>query len=120
MISKNIINALHNNRLLSDRLRDEFYSQIKSTEESLALRWCEGFKLPENLEVGGDLDLEGCEGLTKLPEGLKVRGSLYLIRCVGLSELPENLEVGGYLSLRGCVNWDGIVPKNIRSGQVIR
>lgn len=34
--------------------------------------------LPNDLKVGGSLDLRGCSRLTSLPEGLEVGGSLYL------------------------------------------
>ncbi|WP_051983882.1 hypothetical protein [Pectobacterium wasabiae] len=68
--------------------------------------------LPENLSVGGYLDLEGT-GITSLPENLSVGGSLYL-RGTGITSLPENLSVGGSLYLRGT----GItsLPENLSVG----
>ena len=56
--------------------------------------------LPDNLTVGGSLDLENCTGITVLPDNLTVGGYLYL-RGTGITALPDNLTVGGYLYLRG-------------------
>ena len=58
----------------------------------------------------GDLDLEGCTGLTALPENLSVTGNLDPCTgrpcprrdCTGLTALPENLSVGGDLRLSDC------------------
>ena len=50
--------------------------------------------LPEGLQVGGNLRLTGCRGLTTLPEGLQVGGNLRLTGCRGLTALPEGLKVG--------------------------
>ncbi|MFJ5503850.1 hypothetical protein ACIPUO_06520 [Pectobacterium carotovorum] len=68
--------------------------------------------LPENLSVGGSLDLSGT-GITSLPENLSVGGSLYL-RGTGITSLPENLSVGGSLDLSGT----GItsLPENLSVG----
>ena len=66
----------------------------------LDLDGCTGItSLPDNLTVGGYLDLEGCTGITSLPDNLIVGGSLYL-RDTGITSLPDNLTVGGYLDLR--------------------
>ena len=51
-------------------------------------------------ENGGSLYLEGCTGITALPDNLTVGGSLDL-RGTGITALPDNLTVGGYLDLRG-------------------
>ena len=56
--------------------------------------------LPDNLTVGGSLDLENCTGITALPDNLTVGGSLDL-RGTGITALPDNLTVGGSLDLRG-------------------
>ena len=56
--------------------------------------------LPDNLTVGGYLDLENCTGITALPDNLTVGGYLDL-RGTGITALPDNLTVGGYLCLRG-------------------
>ncbi|EEW2176822.1 hypothetical protein D9H38_18280, partial [Escherichia coli] len=54
--------------------------------------------LPDNLTVGGSLDLEGTS-ITALPDNLTVGGSLYL-RGTSITALPDNLTVGGSLYLR--------------------
>ena len=56
--------------------------------------------LPDNLTVGGYLDLEGCTGITSLPDNLIV-GEYLDLRGTGITSLPDNLTVGGYLDLRG-------------------
>ena len=69
---------------------------------NLDLEGCTGItSLPDNLTVGGYLDLEGCTGITSLPDNLTVGGNLYLEGCTGITSLPDNLTVGGYLYLRG-------------------
>ncbi|MDT7261299.1 hypothetical protein [Citrobacter freundii] len=54
--------------------------------------------LPDNLTVGGSLDLRGTS-ITALPDNLTVGGSLYL-RGTSITALPDNLTVGGSLYLR--------------------
>jgi len=48
--------------------------------------------LPDNLSVGGNLDLDGTN-ITSLPDNLSVGGSLYL-RGTKITALPDNLSVG--------------------------
>ena len=67
---------------------------------SLYLRGTGITALPDNLTVGGYLDLENCTGITALPDNLTVGGSLDL-RGTGIAALPDNLTVGGSLYLRG-------------------
>jgi hypothetical protein len=55
--------------------------------------------LPENLQVGGNLYLNGTP-ITSLPENLQVGGNLYLSD-TPITSLPENLQVGGDLNLTG-------------------
>ena len=55
--------------------------------------------MPDNLTVGGSLDLEGTQ-IQSLPDNLTVGGSLYL-RGTQIQSLPDNLTVGGSLDLRG-------------------
>ena len=55
-------------------------------------------KLPDNLRVNRNLDLEGCKNLQSLPNGLKVYGELDL-RDTNITFLPSDLEVGGDLAL---------------------
>ncbi len=57
-------------------------------------------KNKEGHEFGGYLYLRGT-GITSLPENLTVGGSLDLEGCTGITSLPENLTVGGSLDLRG-------------------
>jgi len=73
-------------------------------------------QLPDNLSVGGSLDLRGT-GITQLPDNLSVGGSLYL-RGTGITQLPDNLSVGGSLYLRGT----GItqLPDNLSEKTFIR
>jgi hypothetical protein len=88
-------------------------------EDNLNLESCKRLKsLPDNLYVGGELNLEGTnikqipKGLyvggdfrlvalkiKSLPKDLKVDGGLDLGYCTDLTSLPNNLKVGGYLSL---------------------
>lgn len=55
-------------------------------------------KLPENLRVPGDLDLNETS-ITSLPKGLEVGGSLYL-NSTPINTLPEGLKVGSSLFLQ--------------------
>jgi hypothetical protein len=88
-------------------------------EGDLNLESCKRLKsLPDNLYVGGKLNLEGTnikqipKGLyvgddfilvgleiKSLPKDLNVQGGLDLGYCTDLTSLPKNLKVGGYLSL---------------------
>ena len=54
--------------------------------------------LPDNLIVGGDLDLRDTQ-ITSLPDNLIVGGDLYL-EDIQITSLPDNLIVGGDLDLR--------------------
>ncbi|EPA1082888.1 hypothetical protein ACQZ6X_003390 [Escherichia coli] len=54
--------------------------------------------LPDNLTVGGWLDLEGTS-ITALPDNLTVGGRLDL-EGTSITALPDNLTVGGSLYLR--------------------
>ncbi|EBT7406901.1 hypothetical protein CPC78_16430, partial [Salmonella enterica] len=55
--------------------------------------------LPDNLTVGGWLDLRGTS-ITTLPDNLTVGGGLYLSG-TSITTLPDNLTVGGGLYLSG-------------------
>ncbi|HCC3331649.1 TPA: hypothetical protein M4731_004678 [Salmonella enterica] len=55
--------------------------------------------LPDNLTVGGGLDLSGTS-ITALPDNLTVDGWLNL-RGTSITALPDNLTVGGWLDLSG-------------------
>ena len=81
----------------------------------LDLEGCTGItSLPDNLTVGGDLDLEGCTGITSLPDNLTVGGYLDL-RDTGITSLPDNLTVGGGLDLEGCTGITSL-PDNLTVG----
>ncbi|EAY2166335.1 hypothetical protein AHZ41_14100 [Salmonella enterica] len=55
--------------------------------------------LPDNLTVSGSLNLSGTR-ITALPDNLTVSGSLYL-RGTSITALPDNLTVSGSLDLSG-------------------
>jgi hypothetical protein len=61
-------------------------------------------RLPDDLSVEYQLDLEGCVALESLPDGLKV-GCLNLRGCTSLRELPEDLECY-FLDIFGCTSLD--------------
>ncbi len=80
---------------------------------NLNLYDCTSLKsLPDNLSVGGNLNLYGCTSLKSLPDNLSVGGNLDLYGCTSLKSLPDNLSVGGNLNLGG----SGIkkVPKSVK------
>jgi len=82
---------------------------------SLYLENCTGItSLPDNLTVGGYLDLRGT-GITSLPDNLTVGGSLYLKNCTGITSLPDNLTVGGSLDLENCTGITSL-PDNLTVG----
>ena len=64
------------------------------------------------ITVNGDLDLQGCTGLTAIGNNLTVNGNLYLRNCTGLTALPENLTVNGSLDLDGCKGFTAL-PNNL-------
>jgi hypothetical protein len=81
--------------------------------DSIHLSNCEYLTaLPENLQVGGYLNLYGCFNLKALPKNLKVGKGLYLTRCTSLTSLPENLEISGSLILSGCTSLTSL-PENL-------
>ena len=51
-----------------------------------------------NIKVKGDLNLYNITDITKLPDNLSVGGFLDLVG-TNISELPDNLSVGGFLDL---------------------
>ena len=55
--------------------------------------------VPDNLSVGGSLDLRGT-AITSLPDNLSVGGYLDL-QGTAITSLPDNLSVGGSLYLQG-------------------
>ena len=59
-------------------------------------------KLPNDLYVGGFLDLRNCQELTELPDKLHVGSYFSLSGCKQLTELPNKLFVGGFFRLDSC------------------
>ena len=91
---------------------EELQEMMKKNGGSLDLRGTGITALPDNLTVGGYLNLEGCTGLTSLPDSLVVGSWLDLRGCTGLTSLPENLTVPGGLDLRGCTGLTSL-PENL-------
>ena len=81
---------------------------------SLDLRGTGITALPDNLTVGGYLDLENCTGITALPDNLTV-GDYLDLRGTGITALPDNLTVGGYLDLENCTGITAL-PDNLTVG----
>ena len=71
--------------------------QISKFEEQTGIKLIIKDKKPF---YGGYLDLNGT-GITSLPDNLTVGGYLDLEGCTGITSLPDNLTVGGNLYLRG-------------------
>ena len=92
---------------------EELQKMMDENGGSLDLRGTGITALPDNLTVGGSLDLEGCTGITALPDNLTVGGSLYL-RGTGITALPDNLTVGGYLDLEGCTGITALQEKAVQ------
>jgi hypothetical protein len=69
-------------------------------------------ELPDNLSVGGILDLENTQ-ISVLPDNLSVGGSLYLAN-TQISVLPDNLSVGGSLFLSN--TQISVLPDNLSVG----
>ena len=56
--------------------------------------------MPDNLHVGGNLNLYGCKNLKSLPDNLHVGGDLSLVG-TPIQSLPDNLKVVGVISIGG-------------------
>jgi len=79
------------------KYHNKYYDKIV-VDGSLDLRRTQITSLPDNLHVGGDLNLVGCKNLTSLPDNLSVEGYLDLYG-TPITSLPDNLHVGGNLDL---------------------
>jgi hypothetical protein len=55
--------------------------------------------LPDNLEVGGDLYLQGTK-ITSLPNNLKVGGSLFIQTCP-IKDIPKNMFIEQHFYCKG-------------------
>ncbi|CAK9081623.1 Disease resistance-like protein CSA1 (Protein CONSTITUTIVE SHADE-AVOIDANCE 1) [Durusdinium trenchii] len=74
---------------------------LRQVEGDLLLRGSSVRKLPDGLNVGGDLDLRDCRELERLPDDLRVGGNLLLSGSVlDVTELPKGLSVHGDLDLK--------------------
>ena len=83
-----------------------------ATEFKLKLLYNPEELTPEDLEVGGDLNLGGTK-ITSLPDNLKVGGDLNL-QYIAITSLPNNLQVGGNLFLFGSSITS--LPNNLQVG----
>ena len=81
------------------KYHNKFYDKIV-VDGNLDLEGTPITSLPDNLHVGGYLDLGKCENLTSLGDNLSVGGSLYL-RKTPITSLPDDLVVKGYISIYG-------------------
>ena len=106
-----LINLLKENKILVPRrspeerqknyiisIQKQIQQYIKNgSKDNLDLTDTPITSLPDNLEVGGYLNLYNTK-ITSLPDNLKVGGNLYLSN-TKITSLPDNLKVGGYLDL---------------------
>jgi hypothetical protein len=60
--------------------------------------------LPEDLHVGGTLNLNDCSNLSQVPDGVRIAGSVSFARCSSLAQLPDEFCVDGDLDLSGCTS----------------
>ena len=81
------------------KYHNKFYDKIV-VDGGLDLTRTPITSLPDNLHVGGSLNLYMCKNLTSLGNNLHVVGELYLTR-TPITSLPDNLHVGGNLDLNG-------------------
>jgi hypothetical protein len=83
-------------------------------------------RLPEGFSVEGYLDLDGT-AIRALPVGLQVGGNLSVGGCLGLTGLPAGLEVGGSLNMTAygpsggpsLPLWDGRIPEDAKARVVV-
>jgi hypothetical protein len=75
------------------KYHNKYYDKIV-VDGSLDLTRTPITSLPDNLHVGGYLDLYGCKNLTSLGDNLSVKGDLDL-RGTSIESLPDNLVVKG-------------------------
>jgi hypothetical protein len=79
------------------KYHNKFYDKIV-VDGDLDLTRTPITSLPDNLHVGGSLNLYMCKNLTSLGNNLSVRGYLELSR-TPITSLPDNFSVGGNLNL---------------------
>ena len=91
---------LKNETFVQNRERTHFaILKLSKMSKSLNLSRTKITTLPDDLKVGGDLDLSYTTKITTLPDNFKVGGNLYLSRTL-ITTLPDNLKVGGDLNLQ--------------------
>lgn len=78
----------------------ELVVNISRIEGNLSLDLSEILYLPDDLYVGGCLDLYCCP-IRTLPSGLHVGGNLNL-SATKVDDIPDKMYVGGNVYLRGC------------------
>lgn len=75
--------------------------------------------LPEDLEVGGSIELRRCARLAALPAGLRVGRSLVLVGCHALRALPQGLAVPEDLLILGGLSLAAL-PECLTVGRDLR
>lgn len=76
--------------------------------KDLCLHYCTNLKkLPDDLEITGNLDLTGCTALAELPEGLTLEGWLDIDGCSSLRKISDNLIVKEKI-IRHPIYWSSI------------
>jgi len=82
--------------------RVRMYIEDQHSQGDLNLDRSNLTKLPDNLTINGDLNLNCCSSLQSLPNGLEVKGFLNLYGCGKIKQLPVDIKVGEGMDLRGC------------------
>jgi hypothetical protein len=116
---KNIIYFLEKNDNKNKPFKWKLLNNEPLTEENLDIRGdldldgSEIRTLPEGLKVGGFLSLAGTK-ITSLPKDLQVNGFLSLAQS-DIESLPEGLSIGGSLNLSYCKEIT-LLPKGLEVG----
>ena len=86
------------------------FPPIEASEE-LSITCCANLKkLPDDLEIGGNLDLRRCSALAELPEGLTVDGWLNIDCCSSLRKIPDDLIVKKKI-IQPSSGWSPALPR---------
>jgi hypothetical protein len=116
---KNIMHFLEKNDNKNKPFKWKLLNNEPLTEENLDIRGdldldgSEIRTLPEGLKVGGFLSLAGTK-ITSLPKDLQVNGFLSLAQS-DIESLPEGLSIGGSLDLSYCKEIT-LLPKGLEVG----
>jgi hypothetical protein len=73
-------------------------------------------RLPDDLHVTNEINLNGCTHLEKLPAGLKAN-KLILDGCHALTTLPTNLQIAQEISLNDCTSLEAL-PAGLKTGRL--